>query len=93
MLEKKKKHIYFPLFLFDADVSKRLDFTHFLHFFARIYPFLGWVIHCVSEHVFKDLVMIVPDWKKAGVNPLEVRGAMDWAVSLGRMTRHDIETY
>ena len=29
--------------------------------------------------------MIVPDWKKAGVNPLEVRGAMDWAVSLGRM--------
>lgn len=47
----------------------------------------------MSEHVFKDLVMIVPDWKKAGVNPLEVRGAMDWAVSLGRMTRHDIETY
>ena len=30
VLEKKKKHIYFPLFLFDADVSKRLDFTHFL---------------------------------------------------------------
>lgn len=30
VLEKKKKNIYFPLFLFDADVSKRLDFTHFL---------------------------------------------------------------